>query len=149
MIQIIARQYGVHFTDNEVSFDDKSNWIKQNPFFFFSLVWLSKLWSPLQTCVILYLPINELKYTSESIDELDVGESGPPEHSIAPSTEEHILQSIAEGSEQLTEVSEQDLQDNQNILSPSSLHIRFESSATKEEVPPEQYRQYIRELNEI
>ena len=34
MIQTIARQYGVHFTDNEVarlSFDDKSNWIKHNP----------------------------------------------------------------------------------------------------------------------
>ena len=33
-IQTIARQYGVHFTDNEVarlSFDDKSNWIKHNP----------------------------------------------------------------------------------------------------------------------
>ena len=34
MIQTIARQYGVHFTDNEVarlSFDDKSNWIKHKP----------------------------------------------------------------------------------------------------------------------
>ena len=34
MIQIIARQYGVHLTDDEVarlSFDDKYNWIKQNP----------------------------------------------------------------------------------------------------------------------
>ena len=34
MIQTIARQYGVHFTDDEVarlSFDDKSNWIKRNP----------------------------------------------------------------------------------------------------------------------
>ena len=34
MIQSIARQYGVHFTDDEVarlSFDDKSNWIKHNP----------------------------------------------------------------------------------------------------------------------
>ena len=75
---------------------------------------------------------NELKYTSESIDDLDVGERGPPEHlwnSIAPSTEENTFHSIAEGSEQLTEVSEQDLQDNQNILSQSSLHIRFESSA--------------------
>ena len=33
MIQTIARQYGVHFTDDEVarlSFDDKSNWIKHN-----------------------------------------------------------------------------------------------------------------------
>ena len=34
MIHTIARQYGVHFTDDEVaglSFDDKSKWIKHNP----------------------------------------------------------------------------------------------------------------------
>ena len=94
---------------------------------------------------------NEAKYTQESVDELDVDEEGPPEHlwnSIAPSTEEHRLQSVAEGSEQLTEVSQQDLQDNQNILSQSSLHVRFESSANRPEMPPEQYRQYMRELND-
>ena len=97
---------------------------------------------------------NESKYTKESVDELDVDENGPPEHlwnSIAPSTEEHRLQSVAEGSEQLTEVSQQDLQDNQNILSQSSLHVRFDSSASRPEMPPEQYRQYrqyMRELND-
>ena len=34
MIQTIARQYGVYYTDDEVarlSFDDKSNWLKRNP----------------------------------------------------------------------------------------------------------------------
>ena len=34
MIQTIARQYGVYYTDDDVaalSFDDKSNWIKRNP----------------------------------------------------------------------------------------------------------------------
>ena len=34
MIQTIARQYGVHYTDDEVaalSFDDNSNWLKHNP----------------------------------------------------------------------------------------------------------------------
>ena len=34
MIQTIARQYGVHYTDDEVaalSFDEKSNWLKHNP----------------------------------------------------------------------------------------------------------------------
>ena len=94
---------------------------------------------------------NESKYTKEAIDEVNVDEDGPPEHlwnSIAPSTEEHRLHSLAEGSEQLTEVSQQDLQDNQNILSQSSLHVRFESSANKQEIPPEQYRQYMRELND-
>ena len=61
-------------------------------------------------------------YTKESVDDVDVDEDGPPEHLwniIAPS-EEHRLHSIAEGTEQLTEVSQQDLQDNQNILSHSS-----------------------------
>ena len=52
------------------------------------------------------------------------------------------MQSIAEGSEQVSQ------EDNQSILSQSSLHIRFESSANKQEIPPEQYRQYIRELND-
>ena len=34
MIQIIARQYGVYYTDDEVAalpFDEKSNWLKRNP----------------------------------------------------------------------------------------------------------------------
>ena len=34
MIQTIARQYGVYYTDDEVaalSFDEKSNWLKRNP----------------------------------------------------------------------------------------------------------------------
>ena len=94
---------------------------------------------------------NEAKYTKEDIDDIDVDENGPPEHlwdNIAPSTEENRLLSIAQGSEQLTEVSQQDLQDNRNILSQSSIHIRFESAANKQEIPPEQYRQYIRDLND-
>lgn len=94
---------------------------------------------------------SESKYTTEDLDNVDFDENGPPEHlwiSIAPSTQEHRLQSIAEGNKQPTEVSQQDLQDNQNILSQSSLHIRFESPANKQEIPPEQYRQYLRELND-
>ena len=34
MIQTIAKQYGVHYTDEEVaalSFEDRSNWLKRNP----------------------------------------------------------------------------------------------------------------------
>ena len=94
---------------------------------------------------------NEAKYTKEDIASIDVDENGPPEHmwdNIAQSTEENRLHCIAEGSEQLTEVSQQDLQDNQNILSQSSMHIRFESAANKQEIPPEQYRQYIRDWND-
>ena len=45
---------------------------------------------------------NESKYTKEDIDDVEVDENGPPEHlwhSIATSTEEHRLHSLAEGSE--------------------------------------------------
>ena len=50
---------------------------------------------------------NESKYTKEDIDDVDVDENGPPEHilhTIAPSTEQHSLHSLAEGSEQLAEL---------------------------------------------
>ena len=59
------------------------------------------------------------------------------------------MQSMAEGSEQLTEVSQQDLRDNESILtSGPSLQVRFESSTHQLETPPDQYRKYMRGLNE-
>ena len=69
--------------------------------------------------------------------------------SIAPSTEEGRAHSLAEGSEQLTEISQQDLHDNENILTSgsTSLHVRFENATNQQEIPPDQYRQYLRELN--
>ena len=95
---------------------------------------------------------NESKYTKADIDDIQVDEDGPPEHlwnSIAPSTEESRMQSMAEGSEQLTEVSQQDLRDNESILtSGPNLHVRFESAANQLEIPPDQYREYMRGLNE-
>ena len=68
-----------------------------------------------------YRHICNIVHTNESkenVEDIEIDEDGPPEHlwdNIAPSTEESRLHSIAEGSEQLTEVSQQDLQDNQNI----------------------------------
>ena len=95
---------------------------------------------------------NESKYTKADIDDIQVDEDGPPEHlwnSIAPSTEESRMQSMAEGSEQLTEVSQQDLRDNESILtSGPNLHVRYESAANQLEIPPDQYREYMRGLNE-
>ena len=95
---------------------------------------------------------NENKYTKAKIDDIQVDVDGPPEHlwnSIAPSTEESRMQSMAEGSEQLTEVSQQDLRDNESILtSGPNLHVRFESAANQLEIPPDQYREYMRRLNE-
>ena len=69
---------------------------------------------------------------------------------IAPSTEEARAQSMTEGVETLTEVSQQDLRDNESILTSaaSALHVRFESASNCQEIPADQYRQYLRELNE-
>ena len=95
---------------------------------------------------------NEGKYTKADIDDIEVDEDGPPEHlwnSIAPSTEESRMQSMAEGSEQLTEVSQEDLRHNESILtSGPNLRLRFESAANQLEIPPDQYREYMRGLNE-
>ena len=57
---------------------------------------------------------------------------------------------MAEGAEQLTELTQQDLCDNESILTSgtSALHVKFESASNSLEIPPEQYRQYVRELNE-
>ena len=96
--------------------------------------------------------MNESKYTKADIEDIEIDEDGLPEHlwnNIAPSTEESNLRSTAEGSQQLTEVSQHDLRDNEHILtSGPNLHVRFEGAANQQEITPEQYRQYIRELND-
>ena len=94
---------------------------------------------------------NERKYSQTDIEDVDIDENGPPEHlwsQIAPSTEESRSRSLAEGSESLTEVSQEDLQDNTNMLTSApmtSLHVRFEGAANKQEIPADQYRQMLRE----
>ena len=95
---------------------------------------------------------NEDKYTVADVAAIEVDENGPPEHiwsQIAPSTEETRSQSLAEGSKLLTEVSEQDLQDNARLLSAQTggLHVRFEGAANRQEIPAAQYREMLRELN--
>ena len=91
-------------------------------------------------------------YSETDVDDVDI-EDGPPEHLwgyIALSTEESRSQSPAEGSELLTEVSQEDLRDNANLMTSTtttSLHVQFESATNRKEIPPEQYRQLLRELN--
>ena len=97
---------------------------------------------------------NESKYSHTSIEDIEVDENGPPEHLwslIAPSTEASRSQSLAEGSEPLTEVSNEDLQDNANILSSgttANLHVRFDSATNQQVIPADQYREMLRELND-
>ena len=97
---------------------------------------------------------NESKYSHTSIEDIEVDENGPPEHLwslIAPSTEASRSQSLAEGSEPLTEVSNEDLQDNANILSSgttANLHVRFDGATNQQVIPADQYREMLRELND-
>ena len=89
---------------------------------------------------------NENKYIEADVNELDIDQNDPPEHL---STAERRLQSLAEGSESLTEMSQQDLVDNANIFTSSAtpcLHMRFDSPSNKHEIPADQYRQMLREL---
>ena len=71
---------------------------------------------------------NEAKYSQTDVEDIDFDEDGPPEHlwsQIAPSTEESRSQSLAEGSEPLTEVA---LQENANILTSATstrVQVRF------------------------
>ena len=67
------------------------------------------------------------------------------------STEESRSQLLAEGSELLTEVSQEDLRDNANLMTSTttaSLHVRFESATNRQEIPPEQYRQLLRDAKQ-
>uniref|UniRef100_A0A1X7VDW5 ATP-dependent DNA helicase n=1 Tax=Amphimedon queenslandica TaxID=400682 RepID=A0A1X7VDW5_AMPQE len=63
-------------------------------------------------------------------------------------TEESRARSLNEGSEVLTELAQQDLQANTDLLNASqSLGVRFEAAANKEEIPPHEYRSVMRGLN--
>ena len=103
---------------------------------------------------------NEHKYTANLEDLTDYlhlfDESGPPQHlwsNIAPTAEENRIQEEADGYEELTNVDQDDLDANSNMDQQSSgslvaeLHTRYESEALKEEIPPEEYRSMIRNLN--
>ena len=79
---------------------------------------------------------NENKYSQTDVDSVDIEEDGPPEHlwsQIAPTTEESRVQSLAEGSELLTEISQEDLRDNAILMTTTgnNLHARFESATNK------------------
>ncbi len=95
---------------------------------------------------------NEQKYTLANIDGLEIDENNIPEHAwnmIAPNTESVQAHSLADGSETLTEVSQEDIDYNTNLLSTTQtcLRSRFETAANKQEIPASQYRTLLRGLN--
>ena len=76
---------------------------------------------------------NEQKYFNSEVDNVNIDENGPPEHlwsQIAPNTEEARARALAEGSQVLTDVSQEDLRDNAALMTnATSLHARFESAS--------------------
>ena len=96
---------------------------------------------------------NERKYTQQHVDEIQLSNSGPPQHAwdqLAPDTEANQALNRAEGTQSLTEVSDQDLVDNANLFTTSTtstIHARYESAANSHEIPPEEYRKLLRGLN--
>lgn len=95
---------------------------------------------------------NETKYNLTSDEFVQYDEEGPPEHlwaDIAPSTEENRTQVLQEEEEQLTHVAQEDIDDNSSLITQTSgIHARFESAANKQELPAEEYRKLLRELNQ-
>ena len=67
---------------------------------------------------------NESKYTDEDIENMNVDEDSRPEHAwcqIAPSTEASNAHAAEQGVETLTELSQQDLVDNANLVQQPSV----------------------------
>ena len=95
---------------------------------------------------------HEQKYCHDEVDNVNLDENGPPEHlwtQIAPSTEEARQRALAEGSQLLTDVSQEDLRDNHELMTSTttSLHARFESASNSQEIAADEYRNLLRKLN--
>ena len=98
---------------------------------------------------------NEQMYTMEQVEDMQIDDDSRPEHAwcqLAPNTEDSRSHAEQQGTESLTEVSEQDLIDNANLLQSSArgasgLSYRFEAAANPQVIPPEEYRKLIRGLN--
>ena len=94
---------------------------------------------------------NEGMYSQADVD-VDIDQDGPPEHLwsyIAPSTEESRSQSLAGGSESLTEVSQEDLRDNADLITTTTagLHVRFVSITNSQEIPLSSIGNYSAKIN--
>ena len=100
---------------------------------------------------------NERKYTQNAteIDEAidDLTEHGPPQHAwdqVAPGAAEQQAQAEAEGSEELRTIEQEDLDANATIFQQQQTTPfieRFNVEASRELIPPDQYRELMRGLN--
>ena len=101
--------------------------------------------------VVSVVVANEQKFTISNVEDADFDVENHPQHmwdQLAPSTEESRVRSQEEGEESLTNTDQQDLTENSRILERGNAVIgRYESAANMKEIPPDEYRRMMRELN--
>ena len=97
---------------------------------------------------------NESKYNEIPDNNTEYNENGPPEHlwaGIAPNTEENRLNALREGEEMLTNLNQDDINDNNalltNVSSSTNVFQRYESACNTDVLSPEEYRKMMRQLN--
>ena len=98
---------------------------------------------------------NETKYSEADIEDINIDNDGPPQHvwdDLAPSTEHNRGHDNEEGTEELSTLEQEDLNDNAAMLNepcsgPAELANRFESAVNKDIIPADEYRSLMRGLN--
>ncbi len=150
------RRYNIH--------SDPSNWYRAKLMLYYpwyneevDLLAGHSTYAEHYNAVRTFVASNESKYTIENIDDIDVDENSRPEHAwcqIAPSTEHSNTNAAQQGSETITDISPDDLVDNDRLLqsnptsgSAPTLSARFESAANHKVIPPTEYRTLMRSLN--
>ena len=99
---------------------------------------------------------NEAKFNKTLLDEIDIDEIDHPEHiwaEIAPNTEDSELRTLQQNIEALTEMVQQDLDDNTTVLHQSAtpgstLALRYEANAKKNEISSAEYCKLLQNLND-
>ena len=95
-----------------------------------------------------------MKYNEIPDNNAEYNENGPPEHlwaGIAPNTEENRLNALREGEKMLTNLNQDDINDNNalltNVSSSTNILQRYESACNTDVLLPEEYRKVMRQLN--
>ena len=99
--------------------------------------------------------VNECKYNEVPDNDVEYNENGPPEHlwtGIAPNSEERRLNTLQENEETLTDLNQNDIDDNTalmtNVSSSSRILQRYDSACNHDLISPDEYRRMMRRLNQ-
>jgi hypothetical protein len=102
---------------------------------------------------------NESKYSKADVDDINIDDANHPQHvwdDLAPGTEHSRLRDSEEGTEDITSVDQDDIDDNNAIINnldggrpsgPAELANRFDIAINKDVVPADEYRSLMRGLN--